>query len=40
MAKPIYQYLGFPEAGGIDHTASKSVVTAELHRQLKLVEGN
>jgi len=35
-----YRYLGFPEAGGIDHTASKSIVTIELHRRLKLVWGS
>ena len=35
-----YRYLGFPEAGGIDHACSKSIITAELHRRLKLVWGS
>ena len=35
-----YRYLGFPEAGGIDHACNKSIITAELHRRLKLVWGS
>ena len=35
-----YRYLGFPEAGGIDHTTKKSIITSKLHRCLKLIWGS
>jgi len=35
-----YRYTGFPEAGGIDHSSSKIVITDELLIHLKLVWGS
>ena len=35
-----YRYLGFPEAGGIDHGNNKTVSTDEFHRYLKLIWGS
>jgi len=35
-----YRYLGFPETGGIDHDVSKSIITSEFHRRVKLIWGS
>jgi len=35
-----YRYLGFPEAGGIEHDKCKEVITEELRRRFRLVWGS
>ena len=32
-----YRYLGFPEAGGVDHAKCKQTISAEFQRRLRLV---